>query len=347
MNLIDEILKYQHEVERQGNELAKSMFAELSRVRSKVLGMLIDLEDEILKTDFSNDSLTRRKKLLQHQRDQIEKVMVQVYQDTCGPIIIDRSEEVMTATSKETAILMNNVLSVSRPFYHLDKKLVQAWFESATVEGMVLNEWLQKIGQNAADRILKVQRQSMIEGLSVQKMASNMRKRGFEGSRPAMANLARTLLHSASHYAREKTVMSNFRDDIQGWKYVATLDRRTCPVCGADDGKFYALDENKPVLPQHWSCRCSYVPVPKEIEGVSIDDLGNRPAVKHSSRTVHHRDGSTSTKFMVEEVEHTTETYQTWLKRMSHEDPAFVEKVLGKRKAELFKKGKITLDHMG
>ena len=47
-------------------------------------------------------------------------------------------------------------------------------------------------------------------------MASNMRKKGFEGS-TGTGNLARTLLHSASHYAREKAITERFEDDIQGW----------------------------------------------------------------------------------------------------------------------------------
>ncbi len=68
--------------------------------------------------------------------------------------------------------------------------------------------------------------------------------------------------------------------------------------------------------------------------------------MKHSARTVHHRDGSTSTKFTVESAEHTKETYRTWLKRMAKEDSAFVGSILGKRKAELFKAGKLTLSRM-
>jgi hypothetical protein len=71
-----------------------------------------------------------------------------------------------------------------------------------------------------------------------------------------------------------------------------------------------------------------------------------RPAVKNSLGTVFHRDGSTSTKFTVESAEHTKETYQTWLKRMAREAPAFVESVLRKRMAELFKAGKLTLNRM-
>ena len=101
----------------------------------------------------------------------------------------------------------------------------------------------------------------------------------------------------------------------------------------------------KPVLPRHWSCRYCYVPVPKDSDLI-LGVEASRPAVKHSARTVQHRDGSTSTKFTIESVEHTKETYQTWLKRMAQEDLedlAFVRSVLGNKKADLFMAGELTL----
>jgi hypothetical protein len=82
--------------------------------------------------------------------------------------------------------------------------------------------------------------------------------------------------------------------------------------------------------------------VPKDSD-IIPDVEGTMPAVKHSARTVQHRDGSTSTKFTIESVEHTKETYQTWLKRMAKEDLAFVRSVLGNKKADLFMAGELTL----
>ena len=68
--------------------------------------------------------------------------------------------------------------------------------------------------------------------------------------------------------------------------------------------------------------------------------------MKHSGRTVHHRDGSTSTAYRVERVEHTTENYAQWLRRQVEEAPAFVRSILGKTRFELFKAGKITPEKM-
>ena len=71
-----------------------------------------------------------------------------------------------------------------------------------------------------------------------------------------------------------------------------------------------------------------------------------RAATKESGRTVHHRDGSTSTAWSVESVEHTTENYSAWINRMAEEDPDFARQVLGKTRYQLLKSGKITLNKM-
>ena len=75
------------------------------------------------------------------------------------------------------------------------------------------------------------------------------------------------------------------------------------------------------------------------------DDVA-RAAVKESGRTVHHRDGSTSTAWTVGSVEHTTESYSQWISRQVTEDPAFAMQVLGPTRYQLLKAGKITLEKM-
>ena len=47
--------------------------------------------------------------------------------------------------------------------------------------------------------------------------------------------------------------------------YSATLDRRTCEICKADDGKVFHIDDPfKPVLPRHPLDRCCYIDRPSE-----------------------------------------------------------------------------------
>ncbi|MHC1711312.1 MAG: hypothetical protein AB9872_04080 [Solidesulfovibrio sp.] len=77
-------------------------------------------------------------------------------------------------------------------------------------------------------------------------------------------------------------------------------------ISGSMDGKTYGLNESKPVLPAHWRCRCLYLPVSVTWRslGIDIDEYegSDETTVKHSESTVHHKDGSTSTKFTVKEV---------------------------------------------
>ncbi|WP_300463816.1 hypothetical protein, partial [Desulfobacula sp.] len=145
-----------------------------------------------------------------------------------------------------------------------------------------------------------------------------------------------------SNYAKDELITENYSDVVKQWRYLATLDGRTCLVCGADDHRLFKLNEYKPVLPQHFNCRCTYIPVVED----SIA-TGERPAGTHSERWVNHRDGTRSRKFTPDKVTTGyTGSYQTWLKEQLKTDPAFVKKVLGKKRFELFKAGKFNLPAM-
>ena len=49
---------------------------------------------------------------------------------------------------------------------------------------------------------------------------------------------------------------------IAKYEYVATLDERTCPVCGRLDGKVFAVSDAKKGInmpPMHPNCRCTHI----------------------------------------------------------------------------------------
>ncbi len=171
-----------------------------------------------------------------------------------------------------------------------------------------------------------------------------VRQQGIEGSVKGMAGLSRTFMHSASHFSKEKVITENFSDVVGGWQYIATLDRRTCLGCAGDDGKEFAMDEDKPVLARHWDCRYVYVPVLKKwsdlagpkskiskqrLRELEKMDVGPRPAVKD-----------------ITDVSQFKGSYNEWLQAQLETDPEFVKRVLGPGRFELFKKGKISLSAM-
>lgn len=347
----DDFLKFHHRVEQRANQLAIDMVEVLEKSRSFVLGKLASLEDKMLKGEFVDEPQARRAALLRAQKGEMDRLLEEIYAEM-GEKIKDAGADVMQAAGKMTTATMNAALGLTTTFTHLDRAAVNAWFEMSTVDGLLVNEWLKKLEQTAVDRIVSTGRQAMVEGLGTQATARLMRQKGVQGSVPGLEGLARTWLQSAAHYAKEKTVTDQFGDFITGWEYVATLDSRTCLICGPDDGNVYEKDDLKPTLPRHWRCRCTYIPKSPTYRELGVDmeelDDGTRPAVKHSERTVHHRDGSTSTAFSVESVEHVSgkTTYQQWMKRQLEEDPAFVKSVLGKTRFEMFRDGRLTLKAM-
>lgn len=351
MSIEDDILKHSHRVEQRANQLAADMVAVLEDARASILGKLARLEDKMLKGEFETESATRRAALLKAQEQEISGLLAELYAEM-GQKLQEAGEDVIQATGAATTASLNSALGLSVSFTKLPRKIVDAWFEMSTVDGLLINEWLSKLEKATRDRIISAGRQSMVEGLGTRAAARLMRQKGVEGSVPGLEGLARTWLASASHHAREETVNAQFGDFIIGWKYTGVLDGRTCLICGPDDGTVFKKDAPKPVLPRHWRCRCTYIPLPPTWRDLGIDadeyDGGTRPAVKHSGRIVNHRDGSRSTKFTVEDVDHVPAktTYNEWMQRQLKEDPACVRSVLGKTRFELFESGKITLNRM-
>ena len=340
----DSILKFQHRVDARANALGDELVKALEAVQERLIGKLA-----LLPPDQSG-SFTKAR--LTAQRAEVEKVLAEVYQGM-GQQVRDAAGDVMQASAQHTVTTMSAATGLEVSLGHgLTKDMVTLWAEANTVDGLLLNDWLGKLEAGAVYRIVSVGRQAMIEGLPVDSMARLFRSEGIEGSVPGLRGLARTFSLSASNHAREQTTEALFSDVLAGWRRVGTLDGRTCLVCGPLDGKLYKADEPRPPLPQHWQCRCLYVAEPKTWRelGVDMDELpeGDRPAVKHDERTVHHRDGSTSTKYTVASVDRVPggTTYQAWMKGQLEKDPAFVRKVLGSARFDLFKDGKLSLNRM-
>jgi SPP1 gp7 family putative phage head morphogenesis protein len=343
--VVDDILKHAHQVEARANALADDMVKALEAVQGRLIEKLAAVQAKLQK-DWQNESLKRRKKLLELQRSEVAAILADLYQGKAPDMLQAAAHDTMQGSASFTVKTMNEVSSLSVKLGHgITKELVKAWTETSTCDGLLINDWLSKLEKSAADRIISVGRQAMIEGLPVNTMARMLRAQGIEGSVPGLRGLASTFMHSASAHARETTINRHFSKGIKGWRWLATLDRRTCLKCGPNDGKFVKQGDPKPALPRHWRCRCLWLPVVKN----PISSGGSRPAVKHiKERTIQHRDGSTSTKWKVKEAEQVPvgTTYNAWLKGQLETDPAFVRSVLGKTRFELFKAGKITLNSM-
>jgi len=188
-----------------------------------------------------------------------------------------------------------------------------------------------------------IAQQSVAAGLAAghngRRIARDMNKR-LDRPRWQLERLARTEAQHALIGVQD-AFSEQFDDVIAGWTYVATLDTRTCPDCGARDGRFYPKDHSRPELPLHPNCRCAYAPEPvplsKIIPGVppSAPEEGTRHALKPGvgAKTPRWQSVPSSMDF------------ETWL---SKQGEAAQRVVLGSvARATLFRKGVLDVKQAG
>lgn len=76
--------------------------------------------------------------------------------------------------------------------------------------------------------------------------------------------IARTEILRASNLGALEIYEQN-ADILDGWEWTATLDERTCPICGALDGQVFRFTspQSPPPTGSHPRCRCTPTPVLK------------------------------------------------------------------------------------
>lgn len=132
--------------------------------------------------------------------------------------------------------------------------------------------------------------------------------------------VANTVVQHAASAAREEVWRRN-PDVVSAYRFVATLDGRTSPVCRSLDGQEFKVGDG-PTPPVHVNCRSTTVPVLDPDLGLGFLDRGATRASK---------DGPVGAGT----------TYYGWLKRQ----PArFQDAVLGLERGRLFRNGGISAE---
>jgi SPP1 gp7 family putative phage head morphogenesis protein len=131
------------------------------------------------------------------------------------------------------------------------------------------------------------------------------------------ASAVSNLVVSAAAHASSVARFESFKAiGVDQWRWLATLDTKTCPICMQHEANSpYPMGEG-PTFPAHPRCRCSPVPW-------FGDPIGNRASI----------DGPVPAD----------QTFPQWLEGRS---VAEQNEVLGKTKAEAWRAGKLTLAQM-
>lgn len=136
----------------------------------------------------------------------------------------------------------------------------------------------------------------------------------FVRSRRGAEAIVRTSVQTITEASRQEVWQAN-SDIIKGVRWVATLDNRTCVLCGPLDGKVYKIDDG-PRPPRHPNCRCVTVAVTtaSKVPGERAGAFGPVPS---------------------------DVTFDEFMRQRG---ASFQDDVLGKTKARLYRKGGVKLD---
>lgn len=161
--------------------------------------------------------------------------------------------------------------SYYRTWYNIDK-YNGFHKEFAQVQPRVIDQLIQYPfnGKNFSDRLWKqkdhLQEQLMesVTTMLVQERPPQNLASEFAKKLDAKKMDAYRLLHTESSYLMSEATHAGYQEDgVERYQILATLDSKTCGVCGKLDGKIYPVSEavtgkNKP--PFHPFCRCTDVP---------------------------------------------------------------------------------------
>ena len=116
----------------------------------------------------------------------------------------------------------------------------------------------------------------MVQGKNPQTLASDFAKKmntkKFDAYR---------LLHTESSFLINEATHSGYKEDgVEKYQILATLDSKTCDICGDKDGDVYAVDkavvgENMP--PFHCFCRCTDVPYYDDMDLTDMSRAAREP----------------------------------------------------------------------
>ncbi|WP_242948012.1 minor capsid protein [Clostridium baratii] len=137
------------------------------------------------------------------------------------------------------------------------------------MEQLLNKPWL---GSNFSERLWKntkvlamnlndILTTGLVQGKTIIEMAIKLNNRMNQGF-----NVAHRLVRTETmHYLNESSFMAYKDVGCEKVQYWAAEDERTCPRCGMKHGNTYSL-KDRPILPLHANCRCTYLPVINEVD---------------------------------------------------------------------------------
>lgn len=112
------------------------------------------------------------------------------------------------------------------------------------------------------DRLLDTLSQAIMQGVAEGKSANQMASFLNDKMQSNFSN-AQRIVRTESSFVRNQATQDTYKEaGAKRYRFVATLDERTCPICGALDGQTFDVADEQPggnYPPIHPNCRCTTV----------------------------------------------------------------------------------------
>lgn len=200
------------------------------------------------------------------------------------------------------------------------------------VKGAPSADWWARQSVDLQQAFADQMRMGMLQGEGVGQLSARVRDLQMISQRNAEA-LVRTSAMAVNNAAHQALWEAN-ADIIKELQWVATLDPRTCPSCGAQDGQVWALGSGHIEPPLHWNCRCATVPITKSWEELART---NKALARQLDQMEPGKRSSMGGPVSADT------TWESWLAGQSRK---VQEDVLGPARLKLWDSGKLTLQDL-
>lgn len=160
------------------------------------------------------------------------------------------------ATSHARQLIGQGLQNLGEPqtFAYANLEAVQA-LVGHMGDGSPINQSIFNAAKGLADDAERILVEGVALGKNPRQLARELNESaGIVGSKAA--TIARTEILRAYNTATLENYRAN-DDVLDGWTWIAELDRRTCPVCWSLHGTVHPLDED---FGSHPNCRCTELP---------------------------------------------------------------------------------------
>lgn len=265
-------------------------------VKEKVVGILEKAQQEIIgkvaEIDPDAPTITKwKQERLEKLNQKISDILDTSYKEIDGTTM-SALKDIAGISGDGTAGFLNAAIGANIFDVTLTPELLNSIATKTLIDGHIIGEWWQKQSADTKQRLIGQMNQAMqqiqvglVEGESIGEMIRRIRGTKLTPgvmsvSKREAAALVRTSVHQVVQEVRKETYRQN-EDVLKGYEVVATLDKRTTPLCRALDRKQFDMGF-KPIghsfaypaggPPFHWNCRTTLIPITKSYRELMADD---------------------------------------------------------------------------